>query len=278
MRPIARGSDAIAVGRAAYRHFREDGCENHAAGIAFFALLSLVPLLALALLGIGILFGRTSPEDARWLSHVFQEVGELRPEVLATLQKLAELRGADAVPLVITMAASGSLVFGALERTFLRVFARSRRRGYWRARLRSLLVMILSALSLVILFGSHQLIRTMSDSSLRLGLLWPDSPASVLLSWTVGLALEVVVFFLLLRFLTGGVGSHAALLAAVLTTGGWELFKVGFGIYAVRAWTHGVIYGPLETLIMVSLWLYLSALNLLFGAEVAAVLNGDRPI
>jgi membrane protein len=56
-----------------------------------------------------------------------------------------------------------------------------------------------------------------------------------------------------------------AALAAVL----FEILKVGFAWYATNLATFNVVYGSLGTVIAAMLWIYLSAIVLLIGAEFA---------
>jgi membrane protein len=56
----------------------------------------------------------------------------------------------------------------------------------------------------------------------------------------------------------------------------WALVSWGFGTYVSRIAHYAVFYGSLATVAVILLWLYLTSLALVVGAEVNAVLEGMR--
>jgi membrane protein len=71
--------------------------------------------------------------------------------------------------------------------------------------------------------------------------------------------------------------SHA-LTGALIATGLWQAAQVGFAYYVRNLAHYEGLYGALEGVIVLALWLELSASIVLFGAETVAVLTLDaRP-
>ena len=56
----------------------------------------------------------------------------------------------------------------------------------------------------------------------------------------------------------------------------WGLVSWAFGTYVKAIADYAVYYGSLATVAVILLWLYLSSLSLLVGAEVNAHLEGMR--
>jgi membrane protein len=56
----------------------------------------------------------------------------------------------------------------------------------------------------------------------------------------------------------------------------WALVSWAFGSYVSRIAHYAVFYGSLATVAVILLWLYLTSLALVLGAEVNAVLEGMR--
>jgi membrane protein len=56
----------------------------------------------------------------------------------------------------------------------------------------------------------------------------------------------------------------------------WAIVSWGFGTYVSTMAHYAVFYGSLATVAVILLWLYLTSLALLVGAEVNAVLEGTR--
>ena len=63
-----------------------------------------------------------------------------------------------------------------------------------------------------------------------------------------------------------------ALIAAVL----WEIAKLGFTWYITNLAVLNMVYGSVGAVIAVMLWGYLTAVIMLFGAELASVASGTR--
>ncbi|HKC89800.1 MAG TPA: YhjD/YihY/BrkB family envelope integrity protein, partial [Candidatus Limnocylindria bacterium] len=89
-----------------------------------------------------------------------------------------------------------------------------------------------------------------------------------LLSPLAGLAVGFVFFFVVYRSVprhrpSRRVATEAALVSAVL----WEVAKLAFG-YFTRALALFAAYGPLAFAAGLLTWIYVTALIILFGAEV----------
>jgi membrane protein len=56
----------------------------------------------------------------------------------------------------------------------------------------------------------------------------------------------------------------------------WALVSWAFGTYVRTIAHYAVFYGSLATVAVILLWLYLTSLALVVGAEVNAVLEGMR--
>ena len=67
-----------------------------------------------------------------------------------------------------------------------------------------------------------------------------------------------------------------ALQTAFFTSLFWEVAKQCFGWYVVNVGRISLIYGSLGTLIMFVLWVYYSSAILIFGGEIAHVLEKEE--
>ncbi len=63
---------------------------------------------------------------------------------------------------------------------------------------------------------------------------------------------------------------------AVLSMIGWLLFSAGFSFYVENLGRYSVLYGSIGAVIVLLLWLYLSATMLIMGAEFNAALDQKR--
>ncbi len=88
----------------------------------------------------------------------------------------------------------------------------------------------------------------------------------------------VVFFFALYRFVPGrAVPTREAAFGAVLATGLWEVAKAAFAYYVRHLAQYAGVFGALEGLIVLALWLELSVSILLYCAEVVALRTLPTP-
>ncbi|HUL57449.1 MAG TPA: YhjD/YihY/BrkB family envelope integrity protein, partial [Usitatibacter sp.] len=103
------------------------------------------------------------------------------------------------------------------------------------------------------------------------------APASILLLQGLPFAVSAAAFFLIYRLIPHLVvpWRHAlagGVVAAIL----FEVAKQGFAFYVAHAPMYNMVYGTFAAVPLFLLWIYLSWLIVLFGAELAAAL-GEWP-
>ena len=64
---------------------------------------------------------------------------------------------------------------------------------------------------------------------------------------------------------------------ALFAAAGWLLLTLGFGIYVANFGNYNATYGSLSAVVVLLTWLYLSAFVMLFGAELNAARGDRRP-
>ena len=141
-----------------------------------------------------------------------------------------------------------------------------------RSRLRRAVVALVIGVSgIALLFVALALVALpplLAQRNLLVGraLLWLRWP-SLALAFTGGLAV-------LFRYAVGRDTGHwwSAIFGAVLATLMWIAASFGVTVYARFAGSFGQLYGSLGAVVVALLWFYVSALAVLAGAEVDAVL------
>jgi membrane protein len=249
-----------AVAGEAWRRFRERNEVLTAAGVAFFALLSVVPALA-ALVAFYGLFADPAEIADELADLVGADAGPGRQWVVDELQRLTSSSAASlglaavvAVLVALWSASSGvrhllDAVDGAVGR---------RRPGWVRARARGLLgvvALVVAAAAVVAIMGVA-------------------SGAPTWISWLrFPLAFLVVLLgcaALYRRAGARGATPPGAVVAAVL----WAAGSVGLTLYLSWGPDLEAAYGTLASVVVVMLWLWFSAMALLVGAHVTAVVDG----
>ncbi len=240
-----------------------------AAAIAFYALLSVFPLL---LFLVGIL-GRwlTTAEAEAVILGVLGRVAPIVPDVLrANLAHVLALRGPINLVAAVTLAWSASSLFAAIIHALDRVWNERGGRAFWEHRLLSVaLVVVVTVLFLVsVLLGT-----VMAFVPRLIVFLLPIRPEMVQRGWQfiptlITFGLDVSLYALLYRFLPSRYPPWPAVWAgAVVAAVGEHLVRIGFGLYLTYFARYGLVYGTLATLVAFLFWVYLSGVVLLVGAE-----------
>jgi membrane protein len=272
----------------AFGQFREQGMTDWSASLAYYSVLSLVPILLvgaalLTLLGADSLPTTIADEFADLVSDRTSSstASEGASAVRGLVQNaLDQARGGASVALVISIGlalngASGA--FAAAGRALNVVYHVPETRGFVRHKLAdvatAVLAIVLMAFSALLLVLGGGIADDVFDW-LGLG----DAPIVwQILRIPVAIAALLLVIGLIysrapdlhepkLRLFTAG--TFTALLA-------WVLATIGFALY-VRLAGFGSAYGALGGAVVLLFWLWLSSAAFLFGAQVEAETERTR--
>lgn len=270
------------IGRVAWRafmRFQQHKGPDRAAAVAYYTLLSLLPMLAFMVsAGYAFLGPKNQSVYDATMYLLRGVVIHMDPNSLQTLRGFIENSTRFTWPAIILLAWTSRRIFvslfGALETVF-EVPGRNIASGNLVA-LAGVLVVGIAMLMTVAITPAIAAI----EGSLRRFSIAPTLFEG-LWSWFVAYLLPVIitfVFFFLLyrlgprRWVTAGAALRGALLATIL----WELAKAGFAYYIRNiARVHGV-YGTLEGLIVLAIWLEVSVSIILYCGEVVALLGGVK--
>lgn len=272
--PMARGP--VEPVHAAWRvpfdalvRFWSDNAMGMAGMIAFFAFLSMIPLLILLLAFIGEFSqGHISPRAIRSLFHSVVP-GLTQHDFLHTYwDPVRHSKVATRVLGVGSLLAGTLGLHDAVDWAVNRIWRSPRHRSFWVSKLRGLGVIVW-----VIVF---------STLSLALGWLWAvvlgaaHSPTLAEAGWPAlipGIALDTAVFAGLYKLTpTTNVDTWPAMVAGIVAAVLWEISKVVFGWWVLTD-GYNRVYGPLAASVIVMLWLWVSGMIFLYGAELAHLIQ-----
>jgi membrane protein len=249
----------------------DDDVSHMAAGVAYYALFSLFPLL-LGLIAILSFF----LESEEIQTQVIELTGGFLPGsdlfVQDNLDAALGLRGALGLFSVIGMLWSGSAIFGALNRSINRAWDIHTDRPIYKGKPRQLLMALGVGLLFALSFSSATVVRTAESLSQYdvpiLGFLVQQIGQILLQGFSFILVLAI--FLLIYKFMpnTKTYWKYiwpGAVLGAVL----FELAKNLFILYLERS-TYQNIYGSITPVIVLLLWAYVSSLIVLAGAELSS--------
>jgi membrane protein len=243
-----------------------------AGAVAYYALLSIVPLLILIVIALSHVI-----DQAMLLETLERYLGWLVPgqsqPIIAELAGFLAHRDVVGWLLLVTLLFFSSLAFTVLENAMSIIFfhrvAVRRRHFLISAILPYCYILFLGVGLLVVTLVAGGLEAIGRDSIDLLGLHWSLDPVSRALLYLVGVAGEIfVVTSIYLVMPVGRLSLRHALIGGVTAALLWELTRHLLVWYFARLSQLSVVYGSLTTAIVVLLTLEIAAALLLLGAQV----------
>lgn len=245
-----------------------------AGAVAYYALLSIVPLLILVVIVLSHWVGQ-----AELLGTLGRYLEWLLPgqsdAVVAELARFLEHRDVIGWVLLATMIFFSSLAFTVLENAMSVIFHHRvlvRRRRFLVSALIPYLYILCLGLGLLLVTLVAGSLQAMGERSVDfLGRTWSLDDISGVMLYLLGFAGEVFVLTsIYLVMPVGRLKVAHALVGGVTAAVLWELTRHALLWYFVTLSRVGVVYGSLTTAIVVLLSLEIAATLLLLGAQVIA--------
>ena len=271
-----KGTSLLNVLSDAFQNFFRNDDWNQAAAIAFYGIVSLIPLLILTLWVGGLIFGSNPQLQADIISRI-KNINPSFPDYL--LRQISQIVHNKAIlgwVGLITLLWASSLIFDSIQSAFKSIFRV--RKG------RSFLASKGLALAMIPLWWSVGLTSIATAYLLRL---IKNNPFIADLGWVPGAGIGLTFvqsffwgyalpFLLMTSFVTvlykiipiGRVSWGDALAGGILFSGLMEIAKHAFAWYIDTFTRYGVIYGSLHTIVILVVWVYYVALILLLCAEL----------
>ncbi|MFC9431075.1 YihY/virulence factor BrkB family protein [Streptomyces sp. NPDC056987] len=252
-----------------------DDAADRAAALTYYAVLAIFPALLVTVCSIGLAGPDASGKLANQVAAIVP--GQSRDLVRSSLEEMARQRSAAWL-----LASFGTV--GALwsSSSYLGVFRRGLHamhgavdsRPPWRTAPRIALtacgllaLLVTSAITLVLTGEAADAVGRMLGMGSTVRLVWSA------LKWPMLLAIAAVLVLMVFR--TGPRGTRTlrrALPGGILAVVLWLLTSAGFAVYTAQAGTYNRLYGSLAGIIVFLVWLWVTNLSLLAGAQFNAEL------
>ncbi len=267
-----------------FRRYGKDQCPAYAAALSFFSILSIVPMLVVALAALAFVF-QDPAEAVHRLQRVIANIlpgnyaGKAAEQIMQQANVESSVKGLIATRGIAGVIGLLSLVWASMQ-IFVNgapamnaAFEVEEKRGWIKLRLIAF-GLLLGAGALFLL----SLAPSSGPEFLRnLKIPWLGLPQHVpwyieALFWLVALALNMTMFALIYRFLPNAPATWRESFVGGLVAGLlWEMAKQGFSYYLAHFNSYNKVYGTLGGLIVLVLWIYYTSMILLLGAESAAL-------
>ena len=260
----------------AWRVWTNSGTHNvglMAAGIGFYAFLSFVPLLGSLVMTYGLVADPSTVAEHMDVAvrHLPRSASNLVNDQLLNLTSTAAEKKGLGLLLALAVAIFGATrASGALISALNVVYEQNDRRGFLRGfGLATVLILCIMAVGLLGLVAAS-LYAFMGDIAAELG--WAWATMLRLLAWLAAGSACILSLAAIYRFVPDREEAKWRWLTigSVVATTGWLLATLGFGLYAANFGKYNATYGSLGAVVVLLIWLYLSAYALLLGALVNA--------
>ena len=264
------------------REFSRDKATDLAAGMTYFAVLALFPgLLAIVSL-LGLIGQADETTDA--VFGLIEELGgaSIIEAVRGPVEGLTASPSAGWTFVIGLVGAlwSASGYVGAFGRSMNRIVGVEEGRAFWKLRPQMLLVTVV----IVLLAASAGLLLVVSGPlAAAIGAVVGLSDTAVAV-WNAvklpALALIAVIAIAILYYATPNVRQRFRILSvgAFLAIVVWGLASAGFGFYVSNFANYDATYGVLGGVIVFLLWMWISNLAVLVGAELDTELERAREL
>ena len=269
--------------RKTLHEFSEDQCTDLAAALTYYAVLAVFPAAIALISTIGVF-----ADPAAAVDNVLQILRPLvSQQILDTITPfLTSVAQSDAagIGLVVGLLAalwSASGYVGAFSRAMNRIYEIEEGRPFWKLRPVMLLLtfvsVVLAAIVLVLLVVSGPILESVGNV---VGLGSAAVTTFAIVKWPLVLVMVVVLVGLLYyvtpniqqpKFKWISVGAAAAI-------GIWIVASVAFGLYLATFANYSKTYGAAASVIVALLFVWITNVALLFGAELDSELERGRQL
>jgi membrane protein len=261
------------IAKFVFKEFGKDNGTLMAAAVAFYLLLSIIPLLLVAVWALGMFFHHQTPyQHEMAVKQVLGFLNQFVPVQEKTLHTLIQgimnARGTVGGVGIAGVALTATGGFATLENA-INVMWNRPNRGFIMNKLFAFGMMLGIGLLFALSLGFTAVTAWAGKVS---GLSWLGSNGflRLLLGHVLPVAISAVMFALIYKFYPNGrSGWKPSFIAGAVTAVFWEVFKQGYALYT----THGdkSVYGIVVGLVM---WIFYSASLVLLGSELTWVLEG----
>ena len=274
----------IRLWRFCGRQLSRDRLVTVAGDLTFKTLLSFIPIFVIFLLFINLfspgveletqvqeLLLKAVQADGIRMTVGGEEVGlqEYIRKLVGTARQRIDTAAITGIVFLFVLAVN---VLMTIEKAVNGIWHIDERRSLWRKLLMFWLILTLAPLAAVV---AVYVIRYLTQEAAAVAP-W----LLVVGEWSVGLAAAWFVLFIFYKLLPNReVNWHSALTGAVVAGILWHVIaKTAFGIYVRHATGYGTLYGNLAVIPLFFLWIYVTWIFVLFGAELAYVIQNFKDL
>ncbi len=245
-----------------------------AAGLSFYFLICIIPLLFLVVSVTGFVLGRETATAAA-IGQLSQNLPVYRREIARALVRIMSTRTLSGLLGTAVLILFSTQLFTAIRLVLDRLFGFRPTRGFLRG-------MLFDAM-LVFAIGPFFIASIVATDLFALFKAFLIAQEQVPGQWirysaiAFGVLLSTATFYMAYRFLPDRrVRRRSAIAGALLTSALWEVAKQLFRVYIREVGLYDQIYGPLGVLVAFVMFVYYTMIVFVLGGAYVAALEGRR--
>ena len=260
--------------RGAFARFFAESGFFLGAGLAFFFLVTVIPLLLLGAATLGFVLS-SEAASREVVAQVTRNFPVYRREISAAILRIVETRAVSGIAGTFILIFFSTPLLGATRLIMHRMLGVRQGGSYvGNFLLDAGMVLILT----VLLFAASSvtwLFQWFQEFIVRPAHLAPEWLYSITIAFSV--TLSTMMFYFAYRYVPRRRPRvFAALVGGLLTAVLWEIAKQLFRLYIRNVGVYDQIYGPLGVLVAFVMFVYYSAIVFVFGAAYVASLDSRR--
>jgi len=255
----------------AIKNYQNNGNVNQAAAISLYAILSFIPLFILTLLLASYIFG-SHPNIQKELIGAIREFHPYFSEsLLGQLGQIEQKKRVLGWVGIISLVWFSAMIFSAIETAMNIIFRSRKNRNYIVSKLLAISMIPMGWAVGVISVGITYISTILAKQPLLSGKEFIILPLlhGALFRFVLPYLLTVAFFTLVYKITpTIKVSLGSAITGAAIFAALMEIAKHFFTWYVTNYTRYNVIFGSLETVVILVIWVFYMALILLFCAEL----------
>ncbi len=255
----------------AFANYTFNGDTNQAAAISLYAILSLIPLFLLTILVINAIFG-SHPQIQKDLMEMIQQVNPYFSEdLMAQLGKVQQKKTVLGWAGIISLIWFSAMIFGAIETAMNVIFRSGKKRHYVVSKLLAIAMIPLGWTIGIASVGITYVATILAKQPIFIGdyLLTLPFVHNALIRFFLPYLLTVAFFTIVYKVIpTKKISLWQAVTGAAIFSALMEIAKRFFAWYVASYTRYDVIFGSLQTVVILVIWVFYIALILLFCAEL----------
>lgn len=286
LKPFRALKDFLLVDlRTVMKNFGDHDGELSTCALAFFLLISFIPL-SLVIIAVMSFFYRSDALAAFYTAQLKSQLPSIDIErFISIIDRIIYKKRYLAFIWVPFLFWWGSFVFDIIERGLEKAFRIGESRKYWKAKIRHFFIILGMASSILVITLFSNFIAVLKNMDLALlveenlnkvGILNSFITAveniPLILSSATTLIMNTVLIFIIYRFIPPKKLTNISLFkGALFASFSYEVVKSLFSYYIREINDYTSIFGSLNTIVILMIWIWYTCFLFIIGAELAWV-------